>query len=65
MIGNSDDETNFPLKFLITDRQVSHLLNAFVNNSSRDIKLSKTKLSKMIQLGSAIPGAKRTHLLGR
>ena len=52
MIGNSDDETNFPLKFLIIDRQVSHLLNAFVNNSSIDIKLSKTKLSKMIQLGA-------------
>ena len=50
-IGNSDDETNFPHKLLITDRQVSHLRNAFSNNSSTDIKLSKTQLSKMIQLG--------------
>ena len=51
MVGNSDDKTNFPHKFLITDRQVSHLRNSFSNNSSRDIKLSKTQLSKMIQLG--------------
>ena len=51
MIGNSDDETNFPHKLLLTDRQVSHLCNAFSNNSSTDIKLSKTQLSKMIQLG--------------
>ena len=46
MIGNSDDETNFLHKLLITDRQVSHLRNAFSNNSSTDIKLSKTQLSK-------------------
>ena len=29
MIGNSDDGTNFSHKLLITDRQVSHLYNAF------------------------------------
>ena len=29
MIGNSNDETNFPHKLLITDRQVSYLCNAF------------------------------------
>ena len=51
MIGNSDDETNFPHKLLIKNRQVSLLRNAFSNNSSTDIKLSKTKLSKAIQLG--------------
>ena len=51
MIGNSDDETNFLHKLLLTDRQVSHLCNAFSINSSTDIKLSKTQLSKMIQLG--------------
>ena len=50
-IGNSDDEINFPHKLLITDRQVSHLRKAFSNNSSTDIKLSKTQLSKMIQSG--------------
>ena len=29
MIGNSNDETNFPHELLITDKQVSHLRNAF------------------------------------
>ena len=49
MIGNN--ETNFPHELLLTDRKVSNLRKSFVNNSSADIKLSKTQLSKMIQLG--------------
>ena len=49
MIG--DDETNFPHKLLLTNRQVSNLHKAFANHSSADIKLSKTQLSKMIQSG--------------
>ena len=48
MTGNSDDETNFPHKLLLTNRQVADLLKALANNSSTDIKLSKTQLSKMI-----------------
>ena len=51
MIGNSDDETNFPHKLLLTDRQVANLRKSFANYSSSDIKLSKTQLSRMIQLG--------------
>ena len=51
MIGNSNDENNFPHKLLLTNRQVSNLCKAFANHSSMDIKLSKTQLSKMIQLG--------------
>ena len=47
MIG--DDESNFPHKLLLTNRQVSNLCKAFANHSSADIKLSKTQLSKMIQ----------------
>ena len=46
-----DTETNFPYKFLLTNRQVSNLPKAFVNYLSTDIKLSKTQLSKMIQSG--------------
>ena len=46
-----DDETNFPHKLLLTNRQVSNLCKAFANHSSADMKLSKTQLSKMIQLG--------------
>ena len=49
MIG--DNETNFPYKLLLTNRQVSNFCKAFANNSSADIKLSKTQLSKMIQSG--------------
>ena len=33
MIADSDDESNFPLKLLLTDRQVSKLCKAFANNS--------------------------------
>ena len=47
----SDDETNFPRKLLLTNRQVANLHKAFANNLSTDIKLSKTQLSKMIQSG--------------
>ena len=49
MIGNSDDEVNFPHKLLLTNRQVVNLHNAFANHTSTDIKLSKTQLFKMIQ----------------
>ena len=41
MIG--DNETNFPHQLLLTNRQVSNLRKAFTNNSSTDIKLSKTQ----------------------
>ena len=47
---NSDDETNFPHKLLLTNRQVLNLRKAFSNYLSTGIKLSKTQLSKMIQL---------------
>ena len=43
-----DNETNFPHKLFLTDRQVSNIRKAFADNSSADIKLSKTQLSKII-----------------
>ena len=49
MIG--DNENNFLLKLLLTNTQVSILLKAFANNSSTNIKLSKTQFSMMIQSG--------------
>ena len=49
MVGNSDDETNFPHNLLSTNRQVASLRKAFANYLSTDIKLSKTQLSKMMQ----------------
>ena len=45
MIGNSNDETNFSHKLLLTNRQVANLRKAFANYLSEDIKLSKTQLS--------------------
>ena len=51
MIGNSDDETNFPHKLFLTNRQVANLRKAFAKHTSTDLKLSKTQLSKMIQSG--------------
>ena len=46
-----DNETNFPHKLLLTNRQVANLRKAFADKSSTDIKLSKTQISKMIQSG--------------
>ena len=51
MVGNSNDDTNFPHELLLTNRQVANIRKAFANHSSTDIKLSKTQLSKMIQSG--------------
>ena len=47
MIGNSDNEINFPHKLLLTNRQVANLCKAFANHTSTDIKLSKAQLTKM------------------
>ena len=47
MIGNSDDETNFPHKLLLTNSQVANIHKAFANHISTDIKLSKAQLTKM------------------
>ena len=51
MIGNSENETNFHDKLFLTNRQVKTLRKAFANHTTTYIKLSKTQLSKMIQLG--------------
>ena len=47
MIGNSDNEANFPHKLLLTNRQVTNLCKGFANHKSTDIKLSKAQLTKM------------------
>ena len=36
---------------MLTDRQVANIRKAFAKNTSTDIKLSKTQLSKMMQSG--------------
>ena len=60
-----DDETNFSHKLLLTNRQVANLSKAFANKSSADNKLSKTQISKMIQLGrflGRLLGKNRTNI---
>ena len=57
MIGNSNDNINFPYELLLTNRQVANICKAFANHSSTDSKLSKTQLSKMIQSGGFIGGS--------
>ena len=52
--GVGDNETNFPDKLLLTNRQVTNLRKAFANYLSSDIKLSETQLSKMIQSGELL-----------
>ena len=49
-----DNETNFAHKLLLTNRQVANIRKAFANNSSIDIKLSKTQFSKMMQSGGIL-----------
>ena len=50
-VSDSNDENNFLHKFLLTNTQVWRLHKAFANNSSSYIKLSKTQLYKIGQLG--------------
>ena len=52
----NNDETNFPYKLVLVNRQVANLRKAFANNLSADMKLSKTQLSKMIQSGRFLGG---------
>lgn len=44
--------TNFLDKLLLADRKVPKLFKYFANNSSANIELSKTKISKIIQSGA-------------
>ena len=41
VIYNSNDETNFPYKLLLTNTQVSRFHKAFANDSSANIKYQK------------------------
>ena len=41
MIGNSDDETNFPHKLLLTNRQVANLRKAFANHNQLTFSCQK------------------------
>ena len=47
VVGDSNDENNFPNNLLLTNTQVSKLRKAFVTGLSANIKLSKTQLHKI------------------
>ena len=48
---NSNDESTFPQKLLLTNTQSSKICKASANGLSANIKFSKARLSKMIHLG--------------
>ena len=45
---------HFPRQLLLTTRQKTKLRNAFNNNMSTDLQLSKVKISKIIQSGGIL-----------
>ena len=47
VVGDSNDENNFPHKLLSTNAQVSRLRKGFPNGPSANIELSKTQLHKI------------------
>ena len=42
LIGHSNDQTKFPHKLLLTDRQVPEICKVLANNLPADVKLSTT-----------------------
>ena len=47
VVGDSNNETKFPHKLLLTDIQVWKLRKAISNGSSADLKLSKTQIVRL------------------
>ena len=46
MIGNIDDNTNFPHELLLTSKQVADLRKAFAKNTSTDVFYQKLNYEK-------------------
>ena len=57
------NENNLPHQLLLTKRQKTKLRNAFNNNMSTDIKLSKAQITRIIQFGGFL-GALLSKLAG-
>ena len=51
LLSNLMLNSNFPHKLLLTDTQISKIRKAFANGPSAKINLSKTQLSRTVQLG--------------
>ena len=54
VLGDSNDENNFPYNLLLINTLVLNLRKAFTNGSSDNIKLSKTQLHKIGQSGGCL-----------
>ena len=54
LIDNSNDESNFSHKLLLTNIEVSKICEAFANDSWANIKFPKIQLSKIVQLGGVL-----------
>ena len=54
LIGNSNDETNYPNKLLLPDTQISKIRKAFTTNSSANIRFPKFPNKKMTSLANQI-----------
>ena len=54
VFSDSNYEANFPYKILLTNTQVLSIHKAFETNSTGIIKLSKTQLHKIRQLGGLL-----------
>ena len=48
------NENDLPHELLLTTRQETKIRNAFNNNTSTDLKLSKTQINKIIQSGEIL-----------
>ena len=47
LIGNFNDESNFPYKLLLSNTQVSKIRKAFANSPSASVKFLKTQLTQI------------------
>ena len=47
------EDEELPHELFLTTRQITKIRNAFANNMSTDIKLSKAQISQMIQSGGS------------
>ena len=54
VLGDSNDENDFPHNLLLINTLVLNLRKAFANGSSDNIKLSKTQLHKIGQSGGCL-----------
>ena len=48
------EDKELPHELFLTTRQITKIRNAFANNMSSDIKLSKAQIPKIIQSGGSI-----------